>query len=131
MDWRGASSGISDRGNKYGAQYKPLLQDGNIKFIQMNSRDSETLMGTKSSVRVYVQVGGGENLISITYFDKKSKRSEQIDLNHMHLGLSPHSHGGYCHNENGTSKLGANRLSTDEKNMVDRVTRIWNTKGSK
>ena len=72
MAWRDASSGISDKGNKYGAQDKHLLKDGIIKFIQMNSCDSETLMGTKSSVRVYVQVGGSENLFSITYFDKKS-----------------------------------------------------------
>ena len=49
-----------------------MLKDGIIKFIQMNSCDSETLIGTKSSVRVYVQVDGSENLISIAYFDKKS-----------------------------------------------------------
>lgn len=46
MGGRGASSGMSDHGNKYGSQYKALFQSGNIKFVQKNSRTAETLMET-------------------------------------------------------------------------------------
>ena len=44
MGGRGASSGMSDYGNKYGSQYRTLYQDGNIKFVQKNSRTSEPKM---------------------------------------------------------------------------------------
>jgi len=30
---RGASSGLSDKGKKYGSEYKTLYQTGNIKFV--------------------------------------------------------------------------------------------------
>jgi len=38
----------------------------------------------------------------------------------------PHTHKGYIHGENGTSKL-----SAEEKRMVDTVTKIWYNKKSK
>lgn len=68
MGGRGASSGVSNNGNQYGSQYHTLLKVGNIKFIQKNERDSESLMETMTKGRVYVTVGGDE-LQSITYFD--------------------------------------------------------------
>lgn len=34
MGGRGASSGISKRGDKYGTEYRTLFEDGNIKFIE-------------------------------------------------------------------------------------------------
>ena len=54
MGGRGASSGISDYGNKYGSQYRTLYQDGNIKFVQKNSRTSETLMETMTQKGGYM-----------------------------------------------------------------------------
>ena len=73
MGGRGASSGMSDYGNKYGSQYKTLLQSGNIKFVQKNSKTSETLMETMTKGRVYVTVGGND-LLQIVYFDNSMKR---------------------------------------------------------
>lgn len=100
MGGRGASSGISDKGNPYGSQYHTLYQEGNIKFIKKNSRDSEPLMETMTKGRVYVTVGG-DDLLSITYMDNKNnKRSKSINLNHSHKGMQPHTHHGYLHNEN-------------------------------
>ena len=75
MGGRGASSGISDKGNPYGSQYHTVYQDGNIKFVKKNNRDSETLMETMTKGRVYVTVGG-DDLLSITYFDKENKRNK-------------------------------------------------------
>ena len=66
---------------KYGSQYKTVLKHGNIKFVKKNSRASETLMETMTSGRVYVTVGGDE-LQSITYFDKENKRVKQINLDY-------------------------------------------------
>ena len=33
MGGRGASSGISTKGNKYGSQYHSVYESGNIKFV--------------------------------------------------------------------------------------------------
>lgn len=124
MGGRGASSGISDKGNPYGSQYHTLYQEGNIKFIKKNSRDSEPLMETMTKGRVYVTVGG-DDLLSITYMDNKNnERSKSINLNHSHKGMQPHTHHGYLHNEN-DGKKGAAGLTTKEKKMVERVNRIW------
>lgn len=123
MGGRGASSGISDKGNPYGSQYTTILKSGNIKFVTKNSRESETLMETMTRGRVYVTVGGNE-LLSITYFDSGNKRSKSINLDHLHKGMQPHTHHGYLHNEN-DGKKGAANLTTQEKRMVERVYKLW------
>lgn len=123
MGGRGASSGISDKGNKYGTQYHTILQSGNIKFITKNNREVETLMETLTKGRVYVTVGGND-LLKVTYFDNKNKRSKTIDLDHPHKGQKPHTHHGYNHNEY-DSKRGASNLTPEEKRMVDKVIKIW------
>lgn len=114
---------MSDYGNKYGSQYKMLLQSGNIKFVQKNSRTSETLMETVTKGRVYVTVGGND-LLQVVYFDHSMHRSKTIDLSHSHDGKNPHTHHGYNHNENDGAKGYAN-LTTEEKKMVARVKKIW------
>ena len=124
MGGRGASSGLSKGKNPYGSQYHTLLQSGNIKFVTKNSRGSETLMETMTQGRVYVTVGGND-LLSIIYFDTENKRAKQIDLDHMHAGMVPHTHHGYEHNENDSAK-GAANLTSEEWAMVDRITKLWN-----
>lgn len=114
---------------KYGSQYKTVLKHGNIKFVKKNSRASETLKETMTSGRVYVTVGGDE-LQSITYFDKENKRVKQINLDHTHKGMKLHTHHGYFHNENDSLK-GASKLSKEEKAMVERITKLWDNKKSK
>lgn len=123
MGGRGASSGMSSKENKYGSQYKTVYCKGNIKFVQKNTRESETLMETRTKGRVYVTVGGND-LLSITYFDTSNKRSKSINLDHLHKGIQPHTHHGYWHNENDSAK-GAAKLTPKEKHMVDRVNEIW------
>lgn len=123
MGGRGASSGTSKAGNKYGSQYHSLLTVGNVKFVSKNSRNSETMMETMTRGRVYAHVEG-DKIKSIVYFDNKNKRSKQIDLDHVHAGTVPHTHRGYFHNEGNPVKKFSN-LSPDEKEMVDRVTKLW------
>lgn len=67
---------------------------------------------------------GGKDLLRIIYYDRKNKRVKQIDLNHVHKGMNPHTHHGYNHNENDGTK-GASNLTTEEKKMVERVELIW------
>ena len=67
--------------------------------------------------RVYVNVGG-DQLLSVTYFDTKNKRTKVIDLSHPHKGQQPHVHHGYLHNENDGPK-GAANLTPKEKRMVE------------
>lgn len=123
MGGRGSSSGISDKGKKYGSQYNTILQDGNIKFVSKNERISESLMETMTKNRIYVTVGG-TSLLEIVYFDKNNKRFKTIGLDHPHNGMKPHTHHGYFHNEN-DGLMGAAEPTTSEKKMIDKVKRIW------
>lgn len=131
MGGRGASSGISEKRNVYGSQFHAVkdsngkaLVSGNVKFIQSNSRDSESLMETMTKGRVYVTVNDDDELVAITYYDNTGKRTKQIDLNHMHNKMQPHTHHGYFHNEN-DGKKGAARLTDKERRMVDKVKEFW------
>lgn len=123
MGGRGASSGISDGGKKYGTQYRTILSEDNIKFVTKIERNSETLMETMTSGRIYVTVGG-EELKNIIFFDENNKRIKQIDLDHYHKGEKPHRHDGYLHNEL-NDETGFAKLTDEEKKLVDRVNKIW------
>lgn len=130
MGGRGASSGISKKRNVYGSQFHAVkdsngkaLVSGNVKFIQSNSRDSESLMETMTKGRVYA-LTGGDDLIKIVYFDKENKHVKEINFGHKHAGLDPHVHHGYFHNEN-DGKKGATRLTKEEKKMVESVEKVW------
>lgn len=118
MGGRGASSGISNKGNKYGTQYKTLFQVGNIKFVTKNSRTSEALMETMTKGRVYV-TAGEDKLKSITYFDEKNKRVKTIDLDHYHNKLKPHVQEGYYHDKE------AREPNTKEKKMIQKAYKLW------
>ena len=126
MGGRGASSGVSDKGHKYGTDYKTLLQDGNIKFIEKIGNSSETIMETMTKNRVYVIVDRDKPK-SIVYFDKDNKRKKQIDLTQKHKGMIPHAHHGYLHNENDGTK-GATNLTSKEKKLVEKINKIWYNK---
>lgn len=125
MGGRGASLGVSYMGNAYGTQYRALFTSGNIKFVTKTSRTSEPLMETMTKGRVYVTVGGDE-LLSITYFDNDNRRTKTINLDHSHKKLKPHVHHGYFHKERDSAKGMAN-LTPEEKRMVDRVKALWYT----
>lgn len=125
MGGRGASSGISIKKKVYGTEYRRVLKKGNIKFVKYNDASSaKTPMETMTKGRVYVTVNDDDELVAITYYDNTGKRTKQIDLNHMHNKMQPHTHHGYFHNEN-DSKKGAARLTDKERRMVDKVKEFW------
>lgn len=125
MGGRGASSGLSDKGKKYGSEYTTLHESGNIKFVRYNDANSaKTPQETMTRGRVYVTVNGEDKLTSITYYDNANKRRKQIDLEKAHRGMKPHTHHGYNHNENDSQK-GAAKLTAEERKMVERVRKIW------
>lgn len=130
MGGRGASSGISNKGRKYGTEYSTILKNGNIKFVKKTSSDSETIMETMTKGRVYANINNKGEIASIVYFDKNNKRNRQIDLTHKHKGEIPHTHHGYLHNEK-DGKKGASKLTIEEKKIVERVQKIWYDKNSK
>ena len=120
MGGRGASSGLSDSGKKYGTEYTTLLQDGNVKFVRYNEGDAKTPQETMTKGRVYATVNSQDKVVAVTYYDRANKRVKQIDLTHPHEGKIPHTHHGYNHSENGTT-----RLTTEEKAMVERIKKLW------
>lgn len=127
MGGRGASSGMSNKGKKYGTEYSTLHTAGNIKFVTQNGSGGQVApMETMTKGRVYVLVDKHKNTLkSITYNDTNNKRSKQIDLDHEHKKMQPHTHHGYFHAEHEVSKKGATNLTTKEKKMVARVMEEW------
>lgn len=131
MGGRGSSSGISVRGKPYGSEYTELLKSGNIKFVRYNdSKSAKAPMETMTRGRVYVTVNTRGNLAAVTYYDNANKRTKQIDLEKPHMGVSPHTHHGFEHNENDSEK-GFSNLTSEEKEMVERVKKIWYNRHSK
>ena len=79
---RGASSGISEKGNAYGTQYKILLEYENIKFITNAGKNYEALMETMANGRTYVRIGG-EEILRIVQMDENNRRDDRReDLDH-------------------------------------------------
>ncbi|WP_070043618.1 hypothetical protein [Streptococcus agalactiae] len=127
MGGRGASSGMSVKGDKYGTEYSTIHQIGNIKFVTQNGKGSQrTPKETMTKNRVYALIDRNKNTPkSIIYFDGSNKRRKQVDLDHKHKEMQPHAHHGYNHNEYDVGKKGGTRLTTKEKKMVERVMKEW------
>lgn len=124
MGGRGAASGISSKGKKYGTEYETLYQSGNIKFVRYRDGSTTAPMETMTRNRVYATVDYKDEVKHISFYDSENKRYKQIDLDHYH-GVDgnkekPHTHYGYIHDENGTKKPDVN-----EDEIIDRVKRIW------
>ncbi len=130
MGGRGASSGISVKGKKYGSEYTSVLQDENIKFVVVNEGSNTAPLETMTKGRIYVTVNkDGYNLKSVTFYDSSNKRFKQIDLDHYHKiegkPVKPHTQYGYYHD-------GETRdLTTKERKMVDRIISLWENRNSK
>lgn len=125
MGGSGASSGISNKGKKYGTEYRTLYKSGNIKFVSPVEGATKTPMETMTKGRIYVTVDAKGRLRSITYYDKHNKRKKQIDIaGHSHsvngVKLTEHTHKGYLHDEKGTF-----RPSEKEQKLIERVIKIW------
>lgn len=74
MGGRGASSGVSDKGIKYGKEYHTILEHDNIKFIQYDlSKSSTAPMETRTPGRIYVNVNKENVMKSIIPFKTKER----------------------------------------------------------
>lgn len=70
MGGRGSSSGISDKGKKYGTEYHTVAQFGEIKVIRMNGNTSiKAPMETMTKNRVYATLDKQSNIKSVTFYD--------------------------------------------------------------
>ena len=128
MGGRGASSGISDSGRKYGTEFTTLLKEGNIKFVKYNeANNAKAPLETMTRGRVYATVNDHNEINSINYYDSGGKRVKSINLLHNHTSITgEHTHLGYYHKENGTRKL-----TSKEKKIVELVKKAWYSKRSK
>lgn len=126
MGGRGASSGVSIKGKKYGTEYTTLYQSGNIKFVRYNdSSSAKAPKETMTKGRIYVTINNKDEIKFINYYDKNGLNKKQIDVNGVSHSIngekqSTHTHKGYIHSEKGTYKL-----NQKEEKMVDRVKKIW------
>lgn len=128
MGGRGSSSGLSDKGKKYGTEYATLLKEGNIKFVKYNeANNAKDPLETMTKGRVYVVVNDKNEINSVNYYDPSGKRVKSINLLHDHKDIKgEHVHMGYYHEENGTR-----HLTVQEKKLIEFVRKIWYNNKSK
>lgn len=122
---RGASSGISDKGKRYGTEYEKLAQFGNVKVVKYKDGAAKTPMETTTSGRIYATVDKFNDIKYVTFYDSNGERMKQIDLKGKpHEGVLPHTHNGYAHDEYGTY-LG---LSDKDNKKIERILKSWEKK---
>ena len=124
MGGRGASSGISNKGKKYGTEYTTLYESGNIKFVRNNTGSTTAPMETMSKNRIYATIDYKNDVKYISFYDKQNKRNKQIDLDHYHningKKEKPHTHVGYIHDEYGTRNP-----NSSEGKIIENVLSAW------
>lgn len=128
MGSRGASSGISDKGRKYGTEYRTLAQFGEIKVVKINDGWATTSpMETMHYGRVYATVDYNGDIKHVTFYDNYGERCKQIDVRgHKHDGLSPHVHIGFHHDE-----ICTRALTPQEQKYLDTLLTKWEHKRKK
>lgn len=127
MGGRGASSGMSVKGNSYGTEYHTVYQSGRIKYVAVNKGAPTAPLETMTRGHVYVTVNEKENTLkSITFYDRENKRFRQIDLDHYHKidgkPVKPHVQVGYYHDGE------ASKPSEKDNRLIDRVFKAWYNK---
>lgn len=127
MGGRGASSGMSEKGNPYGSQYQTVTESGNIKFITGKAVKPEELLETMTRGRVYVLLNSKDNIKSITYFDNENKRSRVVEVDHGHQKMKEHVHIGYERTKR-DGKSYATKPTAKDREMIDRVSKIWDNR---
>ena len=131
MGGRGASSGISAQGLKYGTEFHSVLQVGNIKFVKYDQAVNEkSPMETRTKGRIYATITRNNEIKSITMYDRSGKRNAQIDVNgepHKINGKPtlPHVHLGYFHTEYAETR----GMNDYERGLVAKVKRLWKNRG--
>lgn len=127
MGGRGAASGFSDSGKKYGSEYKTVAQFGNVKVVAIKNGSVTAPMETMTPGRVYATLDKDNNVKHITFYDAEGERSVQLDVRgHTHQGMEKHAHMGYTHEEYGTRAP-----NTKEQKMIDSILTSWERKRKK
>jgi hypothetical protein len=126
MGGRGAASGVSDKGLKYGTEFRTLMSVDNIKFVQFQNSTAATIPQETISAgrnRVYVLVKD-DKLKSITLYNSKGIVRRQIDLDHKHKGVVPHVH---TVNVNAWSREIVPATKSDIA-YIEKVRKLWNNR---
>lgn len=127
MGGRGASSGISDSGKRYGTEFRTIAQAGNVKFIKYNGGSVTAPMETRTRGRIYATLDDHNDVKHITFYDVNGERYKQVDVKGpQHKGRLPHTHLGYEHDE-----LGTRDLSQKEQYKVNEILTIWSRRRKK
>ena len=127
MGGRGASSGTSKAGNRYGSQYRTVVSSGNIKIIDARHSGVETVIETMTRGQSLWCTELERKSWKHSHFDNENKRSKRIDLDHTHKKMIPHTQHGYMTGGN-DGKKGVSSLTPNEKKMVERIRRLWENK---
>lgn len=125
MGGRGASSGMSDKGKRYGTEYMTLAQFGNVKVIRANDGNAKAPMETMTKGRIYATVDKFNDIKYITFHDAENERIKQIDVKgRRHEGALPHTHNGYEHDEYGTYP----GVSKKDNKTIEYILKSWKKK---
>lgn len=128
MGGRGASSGVSENGNRYRTEYKTLTQFGNVKVVKYNGGNARSPMETMIPGRVYATVDKNNDIKFITFHDTNGERIKQVDVKgRSHEGALPHTHNGYEHDEYGTYP----GVSSKDQKIIDKILNQWERRRKK
>ena len=125
MGGRGASSGMSDRGNPYGSQWHDILLPngeplvaGNMKFIEGNPKPREEPLETMTRGRIYAEIGKKGDVVRLHFYGDDGRRTKRIDTD-SHDGIMPHVQEGYMEAEL------TRALTAGERELLAEARRIW------
>jgi hypothetical protein len=121
MGGRGAASGVSNSGRRYGTEYRTIVELDSIKVARRNSDPPVLPQETMSSARGRVYAVGNRSggLKAIGLYARDGRLRRQIDVDHTHSGQSPHIHEGYGHSQRHV------RMTKSDWAYYRKVMRLW------
>ncbi len=119
---------MSDKGKKYGTEYKTLAQFGNVKVVKYVEGNTKAPLETMTRGRVYATLDADNDIKYITLHDSENERNLTIEVKGPeHHGLkTPHVHVGYEHDEYGTRPPIEKELK-----LIDKILHLWDKRRKK
>lgn len=128
MGGRGSSSGMSDKGKRYGTEYTTVAQFGNVKVVRSNEGNAKVPMETMTPGRIYATLDKFNDIKYVSFHDSENERVKQIDIKgRLHEGALPHTHNGYEHDEYGTYP----GMSAKDTKIVNSILKQWERRRKK
>ena len=74
--------------------YSTIARDGDLKIVTLNTSENQIkpIELANSANSIYAVKNDKGKITSINFFGEDKKKTKQIDLQHKHQGIIPHTH---------------------------------------